>query len=86
MYAFLIKDERFLEKYNEILEKISNSTKNELLANLYIKKYLKTEIKSYERKINTKEGYQCICISVILIDSVYRKDKNFFAQLFLEKI
>ena len=41
MYAFLIKDEQFLEKYNEILEKVSNSTKNEFIANLYIKKILK---------------------------------------------
>ena len=34
------------------------------------KKYLKTEIKSFKGKINTKEGSQRIYISVILI---YRK-------------
>ena len=44
-------------------------------------KYLKNNIKSYMGKINmnfhnkkiAKEGYQWICLSVILIDSVYRK-------------
>ena len=28
------------------------------------------------KEINTKEGFQCICTQVILIDSVYRKDKK----------
>ena len=48
---------------------------------IYNKKYLKTKIKSYQRKITNfsndkmlKEGSQYIFISVILIDSVYRKD------------
>ena len=40
------------------------------------KKYLKTKIKSFKGKINTKERYHCIYITVILIDSVYRKGKN----------
>ena len=35
-------------------------------------------------KINIKEDSQCICKSVILIDSVYRKDKNCYPQVFLE--
>ena len=48
---------------------------------IYNKKYLKTKIKSYQGKITNfsndkmlKEGSQYISISVILIDSVYRKD------------
>ena len=52
---------------------------------VYNKKFLKTKIKSYNEKINTnvhnneilKEGSHCICLLVILIDSVYRKDKNY---------
>ena len=44
-------------------------------------------------KINTnfhnnkipKKGSQCICLSVILIDSVYKKDKNYYPQAFLEE-
>ena len=48
---------------------------------VYNKKYLKTIIESYMGKINTnfhnkeilKEGSQCICLSVILVDSVQQK-------------
>ena len=32
-----------------------------------------------------KEEEECICLSVILIDSVYRKGKNYHAQVFLEE-
>ena len=28
---------------------------------------------------------QCICLSVILIDSTYRKDKEYYPQAFLEE-
>ena len=51
---------------------------------------MKTKIKSYNRKINTNvhnnkipnEGSHCIFLSVILIDSVYKKDKNYYPQVF----
>ena len=43
-------------------------------------KYNKTEIKSCKGRINVKAGSQCICISVILTDTVYRKDKNYYPQ------
>ena len=32
-----------------------------------------------------KEGSKCICLSVILVDSVYKKDKNYYPQVFLEE-
>ena len=51
---------------------------------VYNKKYLETKTKSYMGKVNTKEVSPCIYISVILIESVYRKDKN-FPQVLLEK-
>ena len=35
--------------------------------------------------MNTKESFQCFYIRVILIDSVYRKDKNYYPNVFLEK-
>ena len=55
-------------------------SKENLIANLYAtKKYLKA------KKINTNEGFQCFYTQVILIDSVYRKDKNYSLQVFLEK-
>ena len=47
----------------------------------------------YNGKTNTnihnnktqKEGSQCIFLSVILTASVYRKDKDYYPQLFLEE-
>ena len=88
--SFLIKD----EKNNEIWEKFYSSIKKEFESEpAYNKKYLKTEIKSYQGKINTnfhsgkiqKQGSQCICLSVIFIDSVYRTGKNYYPQVFLEE-
>ena len=52
----------------------------------YNEKYLKGKTKSYNEKTNTnfhnnkisKEGSQCICLSVILIDSVLKTGKNYY--------
>ena len=74
------------EKYNEIWIKVSNNIKKQVNGELvYNEKYLKTKSKSYKGKINTnfqnskiaKEGCQYIFL-LILIDSVYRKDKNYY--------
>ena len=69
-----------LKIYNGIWRKVSNGIKKYFIVNLYT---IISQIKSYEGKINTnfhndkipKEGSQCICPSVILIDSVYRTGK-----------
>ena len=53
---------------------------------VYNEEYLKAKIKSYNGKINTnfhnnkvtKEGSQFICLSVILINSVFRMGKNYY--------
>ena len=56
------------------------TSRENLIVNLYTtKKYLKA------KKINTNEGFQCFYTQVILIDSVYRKDKNYSPQVFLGK-
>ena len=92
--SFLIKDEKLLEKYNEIWKKVSNVIKKEFESKpLYNEKYLKTKIRSYNGKINTnchnnkipKEGFQCTCPSVLLIRTVYRKDKDCYSQVVLEE-
>ena len=66
--SFLIKDEKSLEKYNEIWKKVNNIIKKEFDSKpLYNEKYPKTKTKSYNWKINTnfhnnkipKEGSQC---------------------------
>ena len=86
--SFLIKD----EKYNEIWKKFNNSIKKEFDSEAaYNEKYLKTKIKSCQRKINKnvlndkiqKQVSQCIFLSVILTDSVYRTGKKLlFSSLF----
>ena len=61
-------------------------------SNLY-KIYVKAKPKSYNGKINTifhnnkipKEGSQCLCLSVILIDSVFRIGKNHNSQVLIEE-
>ena len=54
---------------------------------------MKTEIKSYEGKINTnfhndkipKEGSHCICLSVVLIDYVFKMGKSYYTNESLEE-
>ena len=60
---------------------------------VYNEKYLKAKIKSHDGKIKTnfhnnkipKEGSQFICLSVILIDSIFRTGRNYYPQGFLEE-
>ena len=84
--SFLIKDEKLLEKYNEISKKVSNIIKKEFDSKpVYKQKYLKTKIKFYNGKMNTnfhnneipKEGSQYIYLLVILID--------YYPQVLLEE-
>ena len=90
--SFLIKDNELLEKYNEIWEKVKNSIKNELDSEpVYNEEYKKSKIKPYNGKINTnfhdnkipEKGSQFICLSLTLIDSVFRTGKNYYTQVFL---
>ena len=90
----MIKDEKLLQKYNEIWKKVSSIIKKEFDSKpIYNKKYIKTKIKSCYGKINTnfqnnkipKVSFQCICLSVILIDSVCEKGKNYYSLVFLEE-
>ena len=69
---FLTKDDKLLEKYNEIWENVKNSIKKEFDSKpVYNEKYLKANTKSYSGKINTnfhnnkipREGSQFICFS-----------------------
>ena len=78
-----------LEKCDEIREKVKNCTKTEFDNEpVYNEKYLKSKIKSYKEKTNNFQRNrlakvsQCICLSLILIDSVLRLDKNYYPQVF----
>ena len=33
-----------------------------------------------------KRGFQCLYAAIILIDSIYRKDKNYFPKVLLLKV
>ena len=60
---------------------------------IYNERYLKPKTKFYNGKINKifynnkipREASQCACLSVILIDSLYRKDKDCYPEVFLEE-
>ena len=60
---------------------------------VFNEKCLKAERNFYNGKVNTnfhnnkipKEGSKFICLSVILIDSVFRTSKNYYPQVFLEE-
>ena len=88
------KDDKLLEKYNEIWEKVKKIINKESDSKpVYSEKYLKAKIKSYNGKINTnfqnyeipREGSQFICLSVILINSVFRAGKNCYPEVFLQE-
>ena len=74
-------------------KKLKIFSKMNLIVNSIPRKYLKAKIKSYNGKINInfhdnetpREGSQCICLSVILINSVCKTGKNYYPQVFLEK-
>ena len=60
---------------------------------MYNDKNLKIKIKSYERKLNTnflngqrpKDGSHRICLSVVLIDSIFKMSKNYCPEVFIEE-
>ena len=86
-----MKDNKLLEKYNKVWEKVKSSLKKEFDSEPVCNgKYLNVKIKSYKQKINTnifnnkipKEGSQ----SVILIDPVFKTGKKCYPQVFLNNI
>ena len=76
-----MKDDKLLGKYNEILQKVRNNVKKEFNnESVYNEKYLenKTKWKNFHNNEILKQSSQCIYLSVILNDSVYRTDKNYY--------
>ena len=85
----------FKKTINKIWAKISNSIKKWFHSELTYKgKYLKNKSKSDEGKIKIyfhdneipKEGSLCISMSVILIDSVFKKSQNCHLHVVLEEL
>ena len=69
-------------KYMEVLEKARNIVRNKFNSKfIYSKKYLKGE----KKQKKTKGSFECLYASLILFDSIYRKDKNYYPKVFLKK-
>ena len=92
--SFLIKDDKVLEKYEQIWDVIKNKLKiksHSLPA--YNKKHLKTKLREYDGVIKTnflgngmpKENMHYTCIACITIDSVMKMEKKYFPQVYLEE-
>ena len=78
---YLIKDDELLGKYNEILQKVRNNVKKEFDSeSVYNEKYLenRTKWKNFHNNEILKQSSQCIYLSAILNDSVYRTGKNYY--------
>ena len=76
-----------LEKYHKIWDKVSKVIKKRFDSEpAYNEKHL-TKIKSFDRKVNANfhNDPQCICLSVVLTDSVFKIGKNYYLQGFLEE-
>ena len=64
IYFLRKKEEKVFIKYMEIIEKVRNIIKNKFNSQLiYSKKYLKAE-----KEVNTKGGFQCLYMPVVLIE------------------
>ena len=83
--SFFIKDDKLFEKYNEICKKVNNNIKGQFDSEpLYNEKCKKAKLQFHNEQINTnfhndkisKEGSQFICLSVILINFVFRTANN----------
>ena len=90
----MIKDNKLLENLMKFGIKSTILLKKNLRVNLHAMKNIQqAKIKSYEKKVNAsfhndkmpKEGSHCICLSNILIESVFKIGKSYYPQMLLEK-
>ena len=92
--AFKIEDRDVHLKYNETRNKIKSILNVKLHSQpIYDDKYIKTKVKTFNNSIDTlfsgneipKERIHYICISTICIDSVLKRDKKNYPQVYLEQ-
>ena len=88
--SFLIEDDELLKANNKVCNKVRNLMQKRFDREpMYNEEYLKTKIKSCDGKITknfhangvSKEGSHYTCLSVILLDSVFK----YYPQVFLEE-
>ena len=92
--SFLIKDDEVSKKYEQVWGVIKNKLGNKFHSKpVYGKKYLRTKVREYDGAIKTnfighgipKENMHHTCIACITIDSVMRKEKKNYPQVYLEE-
>ena len=89
----LIEDDDLLGKYNTICNKVSADIKKEFDSKpVYNEKFLKTKVKSHGNEVadfynkeTPKMDSDHTCLAVISLDSVLKKDKNYYPQVFLKE-
>ena len=94
--SFKVSDNKLLKKYKKTWEKVGNllnikSDSEPVYGD--VDKYIKTKIKMYGDKVNTKfqgkkvpkENTSYKCISLIMLDSVIRVNKKYYPETLLEK-
>ena len=91
----LVNDKEVLKKYSEIWNKIKSLIKREFNSeSVYNDKYIKTKIKIYNKRVYKhfqhnkipKDNKYCVCLSVILLDSIFVNwDKEYYPQVLLEE-
>ena len=83
-----------LYRYNEIWDKIKEKLSIKFYSEpIYDKKYIKAKVTEYDGVIKTnflgnkvrKENMSYTCIACLTIDSVVRKDKKNYPQVYLEE-
>ena len=80
--------------FNVSWNKVSNSIKKEVDCKpIYNKKFLKTKITSYSDEATDfddeempKVGSNYICLAVMLIDFVLKKEKNYYLEVLLKNV
>ena len=89
--SFKVSDNKLLKKYNKIWERVGNLLNIEFDSEpVYgdVDKYIQTKIKMYGEIVNTnfqtqkvpKENASCKCMSLIMLDSVFRVNKKYYLQ------
>ena len=94
--SFIVKDKKLLKKYTKIWETIEGLMKINFESKPVYgddDKYIKTKIKTYAGSIITnfhnkkmpKEKAPSKCLSIIMIDSVFKANKKYYPQTLLEE-
>ena len=88
---FSTEDDDLLEKYNTVWDKVSADIKKEFDSE-HNKEFIKTKIKSYGDEVTgfydtkvSKVDSNHTCLGLISLDSVFKKDHNYYLQVFLKK-